>query len=354
MWEGADGALPHIEQALTGDEVAAEIRAEIVAEVAPELDRELPRVARDVANSIFATWTEFKQRHVEMLRLAERNPRFKAIMQSTSTDEVYKLAQLVGVGTEVLGAGGLDDAIDRGRFERLFRMPAGADAILKATGSIETTLAWGDLAGERIGDLAKLEIVLQRKPEQMDKQRLKRLLDLDDAAVVSRLLVLEDAQLDALLELTSAQLQRFGRGYEVDDLLWLGKYLEAIPAGTRRSEFIDRLQKRPKIVHSLKSESIKRAIAGGGDVENTLNFVATPRSFSAFLSDSASVLDGGVPWQMMWLKYGTPKNVAITVVVLIVWVALRQLRRRRDRRPIVVNVSVPAPEHGKENTNEPR
>lgn len=346
LWEGADGALPQIQEALTSPEVAAEIKQEINAVIAPELARELPKVAREVANSIFTTWADFKRQYAEVLRMADRNPTFKAILADTSTGEIYKLAELVAAGTAALGNEQLDREIDRGRFARLFVLPSGAADILAASGSVDTTLAWGELAGGQLTAAAALELHRLRRPDQLDRATLQALVALNDKTGVKALLALAPDDTRSLLQLPPERLRPLLRRYDADDLRWLAGYARALTDSDQAAvePLLERLASRPEQLARLKHPRLQNALAAGADVDATLDFLVAKPGLATFLGDASSVAGGSLPLALFWYKYGTPRNIAIVLLVLGLWIGLRMLRSRRDRRPIIVNVSTPPPD----------
>lgn len=338
LWAGADGALPQIEQALTAPEVETEIKQEIVAAVGPELERELPQVARQVADNLYSAWRDFKRDYADVLALARRNPAFKTILDDTDTDSVYRLARLVAVGNEVLGGARFGEIIDDGRLRRLLALPDGVDEVLVETRSVDATLVWGELAGDRLGDIARLQIHRQRGADRLDAATLGGIIALDSADVVQTLLRRPDDEVRALLKIPPERLKPLLRRYDDGSLGWLAGYAETLPSGARK-RLVARLQKQPAALDRLKSRALQRSLADGADVDETLDFLLADGGVTRLVGDVGGLAGGSVSLALFWQKYGSARNVAIVLGVLALWIGIGMLRRRRNRRPIVVNVT---------------
>lgn len=318
--EGGKGALPQIEEALKGDEVKEEIRAETVAAIGPELEAELPLMARTIANDIYSTWLDFKRQYDDVLALAEENATFRQLLEDASTEEVYRLSKQVAVGLNALGTDALVNAIEDGTFERVYYLPESALQIVETTDSLQTTIAWGELAGSMLDDVVRLEIYKVKEPEDFTRDSLASLIAIDDAATVTKLLLLDTQSTETMMALPIERLQRLAVTFDVEDLTWLAAYLQAMESREARNQLVTRLLDSPSIIEELKNEKVKEAVVESENVSDTIDFLASPRSLQSFIVDSMTLAYGNISWWQHYQKY-TP--VWIGVFILLGLLVLR-------------------------------
>ena len=316
--EGSDGALPQIQEALKGSEVKAEIRSQTVEAIQPELERELPLVARDVAEDVFSSWIDFKQRYETVLALAEENRQFRDILDAAQAEEIYKLARLVTTGLDAIGKPELVNAIESGAFERIAQLPESATDILESSKSIHTVVEWSTLAGSRLDDVVALEIYKLKMPADFDRDSLSAILALGDKATVAKVLLLDTQASTALLGLPTETLKSLAASFSVDDLDWLAAYLTDLDNLEDRNQLVAQLLTTPAMIEELKDESVKEAITTGGDVGSTLDFLTSPRSVQSFLIDSMTAWNGGVSWYYHYRKYTVVWLGAIALLALLI------------------------------------
>ena len=145
-----NGSLPQIRESLKGQDVKKEIRAQIAVVVDNELEAALPALTESVTIDIYNQWKRFLMEFEHVLRLAEKNERFRTIVDGVTADQVDKLSELVAIGTEALGTEWLDRIIETGEFKRILDLPRATFEILSDTAEPELVLTWSDLAGEGI------------------------------------------------------------------------------------------------------------------------------------------------------------------------------------------------------------
>ena len=338
LWDGANGAIPQIEETLKSATVKDEIKAEIVAVIEPELERELPKIAQAVANDIHSTWMDFKKQYANVLALAEENGTFKALLDDASTEEIYKLSRLVGVSIETIGREQLDTAIDRGLLQRVFQLPGSAADILAATKSLDHVLAWGELAGQHLDAVAEFEIHKLRGPDDFDKETLAAVIAIDNKASINKLLLLKQPAVEALLTLPSDNLKSLTVRMDSEELDSLAAYVTEMDDVASRNQLVARLLKQPKIISELQNDSVRRAVVASSDISSTLEFVSNAPSLMSFLSDTTSLFGGDVSVFLFWHKYGSARNVGIVLIILAVLILPRLFRRRSRAPQIIVNV----------------
>ncbi len=233
LWEGGNGALPQIQEALESEEVKAKIRQEVADAIKDGLPEEVSIVSLEIAVSLVEDWNRFCDTNRTVCTLAEDNTTFRDILNYTSLDQVSKLVGLVNIFIDNLGRTELERAIDTGQFENLLLLPEETFALLVRTKSVATTLAWADLAEDRLDKLVALEIDTQKTPEDFDAALLRTVLNLDEAAAVSKILPLSRAQLTQIIAFADSNFVRLINRLSAEEISQLALYLanaESAPA----------------------------------------------------------------------------------------------------------------------------
>ncbi|CAN5835056.1 hypothetical protein BH10CHL1_BH10CHL1_48850 [soil metagenome] len=235
LWQGGKGALPQIQEALEGEEVKAKIRSEIAASVKDGLPQEVSIVSLEIAVDIMDDWNNFCTLNQYVCMVAGENPTFKQILDSTPLDHISALSTLVNTFIEIAGRSTLDSAIQNGQFEQLLALPAPALDILHTTKSVETTLLWAKLAGDKLDRLVKYGVYQRKTPADFDQKLLLAVLNLDDNGAIQKLLELDRDQLAAIVDFAGDKLAPITRQTSVADIKQLATYLVQQPAGQQPS-----------------------------------------------------------------------------------------------------------------------
>jgi hypothetical protein len=347
--EAGEGSLPQIRAALKGAEVKGAIRAQVADVVETELGVEMPELARSVSNEIFAEWLDFRTKFSRVLDLAQTNERFQTLLNNTTVDQVQKLAALVSIADAKLTPEQMDESINTGVFERIFYLPDLAFEILRTTGDSQTVIAWADLAGESIAEVAESELYKITTPEDFaDRQALEAVLALEDPAAIRSLMELNQLEREILLGLPVEQLRQAATAFSPDDLRWLASYVTQLgPVESNR--LVSQLLREPALMPKLKFEDIRRALVESDNVEETLAFLAARKetasspveTVTTVIEDTQRMMEGEVPWQLFWRKYATRQNAVYLGVGLLLLFLLWRLFFRRNPG---VNVTVNIPE----------
>jgi len=234
LWEGGNGALPQIRDALQSQDVKAKIRQEVSAAVKSGLPEEVSIVALEIAVSLVEEWDRFCDNNRSVCTLADNNDTFRDILDYTPLDQVNKLVALVDVFTNNLGRSELEEAVNNGQFEKLLTLPEESFALLAANGSVDDLLAWRALAGERLERAIALGIVAQKSPSDFDESLLKAVLNVNDQAAVDKLLRLDRKQLTTLVTFAENDFVRLANRLSAEELQEVSEYLTTtteVPVG---------------------------------------------------------------------------------------------------------------------------
>lgn len=327
--EGGNGALPQIQDSLKSFDIKEEIRAEVVASVEPEIERELPQIARAVADDIHSKWLDFRAQYATILDFAKQNPNFKSILDNASTDEIYSIARASTIILESVGEDSLINAIDDGTMARFTGLPESALTILQGTLSIQRTVEWADAAGSMLDDVARLEIHKLKSPTDFSRDDLAKIITVDDHTVVTKLLALEEQQIDMLLTLPTETIKGMSVNFTSDDLSWLSTYLTQIESPQTRNQFVTQLTISPSGMKYLKDDRILNQIKSGANVDEILTFVVTDDGPQTLVNDLFSLAMGAVSLEVFWYKYSGSSNVLLLIAAALVllWLVTSLIRR---------------------------
>ena len=239
FFNALEGSLPQIRADFKKENVKKTIRREIATIVEEEFDAALPEIAKNVTSEIFEQWQMFLQDFEHVLRLAERNKRFRHILDGVTVDQVGKLSVLVAIGNEVLGTTWLNHSIDTGEFDRILALPIISFEILRDTSEPELVLAWAELADVRIVNVVETELYKIASPAKIgDRGTLERILALEDAFVIQDLMQKSMDEREALLRLPTMQTKWILAELSKPEVDWLVPFLLEMPT-TSQGRLVD-------------------------------------------------------------------------------------------------------------------
>ena len=325
VYSSRDGALPQIQEELKSAEVKAGIRSEVVASIEPELDLQLPEMARSIANDLFARWRDTKRDIRQVIDLADSNPQFKSILDGLEDQtQLAKLVNLTGAIMTAQGRAAVDSAIADGSLERALSLPASAPELLAAVGSLPDAIAWGDVAGELLDQVVSLEIYKARKPGDLDRATLEKLVAVGDKAAVSNLVLLDTAALSSILTLSSENLKAIASKLTPDQLTWLAQSLPNL-SQEQRNQLVAQLVSDPGVISQLQRSNLLGSVSQSDDINQILTFIAGSRDLAAWAGDAVRLFSLQVGLPLFAAKYGwgwTAGTVAIALLLVLVVVRL--------------------------------
>jgi hypothetical protein len=218
LWDGAKGALPQIQEALTSADVKARIRGEITDSIKNGLPDETAVAALEIAVTILEEWDGFCGRYPDLCSLAASNTTFQAILNETPLDQLDKLALLVDVLANYAGRAELDAALANGQFERALALPETTYALVQSSRSLAPLLGWAELAGDRLDEVLARGIQRTKKPEDLSPALLDALLAVKDQAALDKLLALDRTELETLVPFAGSSLGPLAANMSLDEM----------------------------------------------------------------------------------------------------------------------------------------
>ena len=241
LWEGGNGALPQIEEALTSEEVKAKIREEIVTAIKDDLPDQAAWIALETSVSLVEQWQQFCSRYQDVCATADENEDYSGLLELVTLDELNRLGSLTTYLLNQAGRTTLNEVIADGRLEQLLALPDATLGELTAWAAPETLLAWEELAGARLPLLVDYGIHRMASPAEFTPATLAALLSVPGAAEAEKLLALTPEQRTIFLALPPEVLNRLVAVEPVADLEWLAGYMALAqkPAAAIAAEVAD-------------------------------------------------------------------------------------------------------------------
>ena len=165
------------------------------------------------------------------LTLADRNQKFREILNDISVDEVEKLSNLVAVAVDSLTPVKLATAVETGQIERIFELPEAAFVILKEKKDPALVLVWADFAGEEVNKVVETDLFLVASPPDFSGfDALNKVLAVEDPAAIRKLMQLHQIERVVLLGLETVGARSALIALSLEDLSWLALFLAELPA----------------------------------------------------------------------------------------------------------------------------
>ena len=353
LYNSRDGALPLIQDSFQKDTVKTEMRKWMAEAVSEGLRLEMPTLARNVANSAFSQWQEFRRKFARVLELSETNPRFKLILDFTEVDQLAKLSELVAL-VEEYEPDRLEDLLNSGQFAFIQSLPEEGLEIYRHSGKSETLVSWAELAGELLLKVVDYKLYLASEVTDFaDPSALKTVLRLENETAIHKSMSLDSEEREALLALTLET----ARSLLLSDLntsqlsFIAAAYFTAL--SPQDSELLANfVLNSPALISLLESDSVQEALRQSKNLQAALSFLVKgmnrERGFGSVfqvLEDLAPVLSGDVSWLLFWHKNGStlsnPRNLLIILGGLLLLYLILRIAWGRRRTEVSVTVNVP-------------
>ena len=233
LWEGTQGALPQIQEALQSEEVKAKIRDEIATAIKDDLPDQAALIALETSVSLVEQWQGFCDQFGDVCTAADQNTDFRGLLNLVALDELDQLAGLVGWFMNQAGRAQFDAAVADGSFETLLALPDATVEAIVADERPAEVLAWLQLAGEDLPKVIEYRVHRLAVPEEFDARTLAALLAVGDSDGIQKLLKLAPVQRASLLTLPADTMKTLATSQPATQLASLANYmLEPVqPAG---------------------------------------------------------------------------------------------------------------------------
>ena len=172
---------------------------------------------------------ELRSQFPAVLHLAERNSKFQTILNGTAAPQVDKLSELVAVASEALEPEEIAALIDSGQFEEILALPRATFAILREKEDPALVIEWAALAGEAVIQIVETGLFRVATPSDFStKDSLSPVIALQNYEAITKLMLLDRAARDVLIELPTLQARAVLVALTVQELSWLSGYIREL------------------------------------------------------------------------------------------------------------------------------
>ena len=158
IWDLRNGVLPIIATEMKSKENKDKVQEELAKTFAEQISGHIQEIGAATADRVIEIWRDFRSAHAEALGLAERNPKFKAFIDSLTPAALPRLDEVVALLLAGEGEAGILRRLDDGTLSTAINtLPAPAMDIARETRSIDAGLKWSALAGSDLPKVVELE-----------------------------------------------------------------------------------------------------------------------------------------------------------------------------------------------------
>lgn len=257
LWEGNQGALPQIQEALQSEEVKSKIREEIAAAIKDDLPDQAALIALETSVSLVEQWQGFCTRYGDVCQVADQNPDFRSLLGFVALDELDSLAALVTWFVDQEGRRSLDNAVIDGSLEDLLALPPETLNAIVAEMQPSEASGWLQVAGDRMGRVVELRMHRLAQPDEFDAYSLGAMLAVRDSADLQKLLALAPVQRDILLAQPADTLQALAAGNSATELAVLANImLEPAQSPTSAAQIAEEVVQGSVSIEQLATPSL--------------------------------------------------------------------------------------------------
>jgi hypothetical protein len=264
LWEGNQGALPQIQEALQSEEVKGKIREEIATAIKDDLPDQAALIALETSVSLVEQWQGFCTRFGDVCQVADQNPQFRALLSVVALDELERLSGLVTWIINQEGRDALDAAVADGSVEQVLAQPAATVAAMAETMTPREALGWLGVAGDRMDRVLELGMHRLAQPDEFDAYSVAALMAVSNGDDLQKLLALAPVQRDVLLALPADTLQTLAAGNSITQLAMLAnRMLEPQQSPTAIAAIAEEVAQGKVTVEELTTPSAGGALPPG-------------------------------------------------------------------------------------------
>ena len=335
VYDASEGVFPLIAERMKSDEAKDLIKQELTKSIQTDLGQQVSTIAEETSDRIYNFWLDFKQKYAVLLSLAEKNAEFAEFLKNRTVEQLGRLGRLVGflLGQEQ-EAGVLKRTRDGSLGRALLNLDDAGVALAIETKSLDTALAWAELAGTRLHKAIDYGIPQLIPPTEITPKQLSTLLDFDNRASAQRVAHLERGARDALLSLPPQTLKDLARRLSERDLAALAAYQNHLqPQAAQR--VLREVAEDPSSMRSLGKPSIQSAILDSRDQLSAVTMLLRDNSTLSFGNigqDLSQVQSGDVNYRVFVERYWS----ALLVMGFVALLLLALLKRLFFGRPATV------------------
>lgn len=345
IWDMRHGVLPIVATEMKSRETKDKIQDELAKAISEQISENLHEIAAKTAIRVVDIWQEFRRAHAKVIELADTNSSFKSFLETIKADAMPRLDEVVGLvlASEGGDAGVLKRLADGTLGYAVNVMPAAGLDIAREARSIETSLQWSALAGDKLPQVLSHEIHRRSKPDAYTKASLGKLLDLNDKVAIVRLAGLSPSARTSLFELKSAELIPLARAMTETELASLSGYMTGLEKSAANRLLLSVAQV-PSRMQALSAPRVYNAVVASRDQAAAVGMMLAADTVPdpwQVAAHTQLVLDGKVSPILLWEKH----NVFVITAAILSLVLLTMFKRLlfgRRQKVIIQRVQVPS------------
>lgn len=332
IWELRNGVLPIVSDEMKSEATKTLVKDELAKTIGEQIGTHLKEIAAKSADRVVEIWRSFRNAHQKALDLAEKNPAFRAFLDTVKPEQLARLDEVVALVLGDGGEAGVLKRLDDGTLNEAVRfLPEPSMTIARDTRSIDAAIGWTTLAGDQLPKVLEHEIYKRADPKGFTRATLNTLLALGDHVAITRLASLTPEARDRLFGLPTDDLKRLARAFSDVELATLARYLDGLQPEPR-ARVLASVAETPGKMQSLASPRVRDAVLASRDQARAVDMMLREGSGGpeVIVEDAKAAWEGRISPILIWEKH--PLLVfGIGFVALILLLMLRRLFR--PRRP---------------------
>mgnify|MGYP006275295085 CR=1 FL=1 len=342
--DAGEGVFPLIEERMKSDDSKQLIKTEIAESISGFVNENVESISQETAANMFAMWQNFQDRYDLLLSLADQNAAFKDFLRERETGELGRLGEIVELTVQQEGEPAVFRRLEQSSLKTaLDTLTLDGVEIARQTRSLDTAIAWSELAGDRIDEVLRFDVYSRIRPEQISQAELNRLLSVDDSTAVYRLAALPAVGRERLLALPPAKVRSLATRLNEEELAALARYETQLSAPSARA-LLDSVSANPARMEKLARSGLQDAVLASADQDAAIDMLLDPGGyFSLFgmVNDFGKVRAGQVEPRVFVEAYTW--TLAVTALALLIFIILVARLIRGRRTTIIVK-----DQHGRE------
>ena len=342
IWDLRHGVLPIVSEEMKSADTKKKVRQELAKSLEEEIGLHVQDIGSKSAGRVLEVWQDFRRAHAKALELADRNLGFKSFLETLKPAALPRLDEVTSLVLGGESEAGILKRLDNGTLGRAINELAEPGMVIaRETRSIDTALAWADLAGDELASVVEHSIYQRTAPATFSKAALQKVLDLRDPIAIPKLAAIDQEARDVLFELESEKLKSLARALTGSELTTLASYITGLRPEPR-AQILSAIADQPAKIQLLAATRIRNAIIASSDQAAAVDMMLRPASVTtqATAGDFVAAWRGRISPILLWEKHPLLIGSALFLAVfLLLW--LRRLVLPARRHTSSSNVAPP-------------
>lgn len=334
LWDWRNGVLPIVASEMKTQSTKDQVRTEIAKTLGEQIGEHTRDIATQTSERVVQIWREFQRAHAQVVDLADRNGDFRAFVDLASADQLPRIDEIVAIIIGSDGEAGVLKRLEDGRLRRAVTLlDATGLEIARDTRSVDTAVAWVDLAGARLELVTRLGLHRRADPRSLAKAEFQRIAGLGDTVAITRLVAIKPDVRAGLLQLEDAPLRNLARALDEAGLAALSDYLTALNPEVG-AQLLRAVAAQPGHMQLLGIPRVRTAILASSDQAAAVAMMLRSGALlepEAVIRDIRLVTDGRVSPVLLLDRHPAALSVGAVGVLFVLLLFNRLLFGRRRK-----------------------